>query len=408
MRLRTALPLWLSQTAARQKPRYPMLRRTVDADVAVIGGGLTGAVVAHRFSEAGVRIALVEAGRVAHGSTAASTALLLQETDETFIELVKRYGDAKATRIWQLSRDSIRDLASTLQRLGIRCDLAGRDALYYTTNPRVTPELLTECRHRRDAGFSAKWLDGPDLLAETGILGKGAIRSQGGAQLDPYRGCFGLLHAAALCGAHIFERSAVRQIQRAPGGVVVRTQHGSIRAECVVVATGYTQPPFARRLRRLRLKHTYVLATRPLTRAERIRLGLPDLLLWNTERPYHYARWTRDHRLLLGGNDRPAVRSAQRKKAFAVGTAGLRQYFEELLPPLKDIAIEYAWEGLFAMTPDGLPFIGPHRWYPRHLFALGYGGNGMTFASVAARLLLESFRGARGPDHELFAFNRFT
>lgn len=406
MRLRTGLPLWLSQIAASQKPRYPTLHGTVDADVAVIGGGLTGAVIAQRFSEAGVRIALVDAARVGHGSTAASTALLLQETDETFIELVKRYGEDKATRIWRLSRDSIRDLASTLQRLGIRCEFIDRDALYYTTNRRVAPGLLTECRRRRDAGFSAKWVDGPELLAETGIQGEGAIRSQGGAQLDPYRACCGLLRAAARCGARIFEQSAVRQIQRSPGGVVVRTRHGSITAESVVIATGYAQAPFAPRLRRLRLKHTYVLATRPLTRGERIRLGLPDLLLWDTERPYHYARWTRDHRLLLGGNDRSAVGAAQRKKAFSVGTAGLQQYFEELLPLLKEIAIEYAWEGLFAMTPDGLPFIGPHRWYPRHLFALGYGGNGMTFASVAARLLLERFRGAPGPDHELFAFNR--
>jgi glycine/D-amino acid oxidase-like deaminating enzyme len=330
----------------------------------------------------------------------------MQETDENFIELSKRYGSERATRIWQLSRDAIRDLAHTLRSLGVRCDFADRDAVYYTTNPRAAPGLRTECRRRRDAGFSATWLGGAELLAETGIEGDGAIRSRGGAHLDPFRACCGLLRAAAACGARIFEQSAVRRIERSPDGVVVRTRTGAIRAECVIIATGYARPSFAPRLRRLRLKHTYVLATRPLTRAERLRLELPDLLLWDTERPYHYARWTSDHRLLLGGNDRPVVRSAQRKKAFAIGTAGLQKYFEELLPPLKGIAIEYAWEGLFAMTPDGLPFIGPHRSYPRHLFALGYGGNGMTFASLAARLLLERFRGTSGSDHALFAFNR--
>ncbi len=68
--------------------------------------------------------------------------------------------------------------------------------------------------------------------------------------------------------------------------------------------------------------------------------------------------------------------------------------------------LEYAWEGLFATTPDGLPYIGPHRRYARHLFALGYGGNGMTFGFLAARLLLEWYRGNRTKDHELFAFSR--
>ncbi len=68
--------------------------------------------------------------------------------------------------------------------------------------------------------------------------------------------------------------------------------------------------------------------------------------------------------------------------------------------------LEAAWEGLFALTPDSLPFVGPHRKYPGHLFALGYGGNGMTFGSLAARLLLEHWRGERSPDHRLFTFSR--
>jgi glycine/D-amino acid oxidase-like deaminating enzyme len=71
-----------------------------------------------------------------------------------------------------------------------------------------------------------------------------------------------------------------------------------------------------------------------------------------------------------------------------------------------DIDFEYAWEGLFALTKDGLPYIGAHRRYPRHLFALGYGGNGMTFAALAARMLLEQWQGKRSGDHELFSFSR--
>ena len=84
----------------------------------------------------------------------------------------------------------------------------------------------------------------------------------------------------------------------------------------------------------------------------------------------------------------------------------MRDYFDCLLPKLIDIEIEYAWEGLFANTPDGLPYIGPHRLYPHHLFALGYGGNGMTFAFLAGRLLLEWYKDRPSLDCELFAFNR--
>ena len=175
----------------------------------------------------------------------------------------------------------------------------------------------------------------------------------------------------------------------------------------MIIATGYATPDFKPLIGRFRMKHTYVLATRPVSRRERRTLGVGDVLLWDTARPYHYVRWTDEGRLLFGGGDRPLVSPARRRQAFVEGTARLREQFAHLLPGSKDIPIARAWEGVFAMTPDGLPCIGTHRRYPRHLFALGYGGNGMTFGFLAARLLLDALHGVPNPDLELFAFNRF-
>jgi glycine/D-amino acid oxidase-like deaminating enzyme len=73
---------------------------------------------------------------------------------------------------------------------------------------------------------------------------------------------------------------------------------------------------------------------------------------------------------------------------------------------LATVETEFGWEGLFAMTPDSLPYVGPHRRYPSHWFALGYGGNGMTYGFLAARLLLERWQGVQSQDHALFAFDR--
>ena len=93
---------------------------------------------------------------------------------------------------------------------------------------------------------------------------------------------------------------------------------------------------------------------------------------------------------------------SDRRPEIAVAKAD----FLRLYPALADIAIDCRWEGLFATTPDGLPYIGPHRRYPRQLFALGYGGNGMTFGFLASRLLLDWYRGGRSADHALFGFSR--
>jgi len=230
--------------------------------------------------------------------------------------------------------------------------------------------------------------------------------TRGNAQLNPYRACLGLMNAAVARGAIVFERSKVRRIDVQRSTVAVRTAHGAVHADRVVIATGYATPYFKRLATRFRMLNTYVLATRPLSAGERHDLMPPDVMLWDTQRPYHYARWTPDHRLLLGGGDRPMVREAARGRAMREAIGALRRYFVDLYPALEGIDVEYAWEGLFAMPPDGLPFIGPHRRHPRHLFALGYGGNGMTLGFLAGKLLLEHYEGRASADLDLFAFTR--
>jgi glycine/D-amino acid oxidase-like deaminating enzyme len=406
-KLRTAVPVWLGSGRQTERQRYPSLNRRIDVDAVIVGGGIVGAAAAHTFARAGVRVALLESQLVGHGSTAASTALLMQEPDEGLQELTKRYGATAARRIWELSRAATREFVATLRRARVACELADRDSVYYTLEPAKVRSLRAEHERRRAAGFGGRWLDAAALRRATGISGAGGIRTTGNAQLDPYRACLGLLSSAQEHGAHIFEHSTVRRIRKTSIGVIVYTRDGSITARRAIIATGYATAAFRPLAGRFRMTQTYVLATEPIGARVRRELGLGDVMLWDTKRSYHYARWTSDRRLLLGGGDRPLMPPKQRVRAFTDGRRVVRQYFESLFPALADVEIACAWEGLFAITRDGLPFIGPHRRYPHQLFALGYGGNGMTFGFLAARMLLEHFNDERSADHRLFAFDRF-
>jgi len=405
-RLRVNTPLWLARNSTPRHSRFPILTRELDVDVAIVGGGITGAALAWRFADAGARVALVEAAGVGRGSTAASTALLMQEPDTDLTELTRRYGWRRARRIWQLSFAATNDFVDTLTRLRIKCDLVRHDSVYYTTRREEVPRLRDEHRRRRAAGLGVQWLEGAALERVVGFDAAAAIRTRGNAQVDPFKACAGLMAAAARAGAHVFERSPVTSIRPSSHDVAVRTRRGTIRADRVIIATGYATPYFKPLHARFRMLNTYVVATRRLTPAERRRIGPGAVMLWDTERPYHYARWTPDHRLILGGRDRNVVLKRQRQRALDEGTRAVQADFSRLYPALADIAVDYRWEGLFATTPDGLPYIGPHRRYPRQLFALGYGGNGMTFGFLASRLLLDWYRGDRSKDHALFAFSR--
>jgi len=404
-RLRAGRPLWLPDTAEVQQ-RYPAQSGQHETAVAVVGGGITGALVAYAFASAGISTTVLEAAVVGRGSTAASSALLLKEPDLELTQLTNRYGGRAARRIWELSHQSVDQLVALLKRLHIRCDLKTRDTVYYATTAQAAEGLRHECDTRARSGFDAEWLSPAQLRRMTGIAGHGAILSKGGAQFDPYRACVGIFRAAATAGATVFERSEVRRIEKAHNGVRIRTRQGMLRADRVVIATGYATPQFRPLAGRFRMYRTYVLATAPIGRVQRDEVGLSDVMVWDTERPYHYARWTPEHRLLLGGEDRLVRPGQQRRQQAKAAARDLRTYFEARLPALAAVRTERAWEGLFAMTADSLPYIGPHRRYPRHWFALGYGGNGMTFGFLAARLLLERWQGVKSRDHALFEFAR--
>jgi len=415
--LRTGHPVWLPTRAADRGPRYPRLSGSHRADVAIVGGGITGAIAALRFAEAGVDAIVLEAGVIGRGSTAASSALLLQEPDTGLAALSERYGRARATRIWRLSRDAARDLIALLERLPAPTATARRDTIYYTTDADGVASLQREYAARCRAGFEATWLTPRALRVDAGIPARAGIRTHGNAACDPLRACEAVMREAARTGARVFERSTVRRIESrrgaagargvgGSGGVRIRAGDGVVEARQVVIATGYATRQFRPLAGRFHLVRTYVAATAALDARTRREIGLADVLLWDTRRPYHYARWTADHRLLLGGADRP-IRGGQRPAArLASAVAEIRAHFERLLPALGDVAIELAWEGRFANTPDSLPYVGPHRRYPNHAFALGYGGNGMTFGSLAGRLLVEQWQGIANEDHALFGFDR--
>jgi glycine/D-amino acid oxidase-like deaminating enzyme len=406
LKLRTGQPIWLGPPAVRGTPPHPQLAGRHHADVVIVGGGFTGVLAALRFAEAGVEPLVLEAGRVGYGSTAASSALLLQEPDARLSALTERYGERTARRIWRVSHDAARDLIRLLRRLPRAGPVAARDTVYYATEASEVAALHAEYVARRRAGFEAAWLTPGALRTEAGIPARAGILTRGNACTDPVRACEAIARAAMRAGARMFERSAARRIDTRRDGVRIRTDGGVVEAHQVVIATGYATRHFRPLAGRFRMAHTYVVATAPLDVRARRELGLADVMLWDSRRRYHYGRWTPDRRLLLGGADRP-IRGGQSAAArLATAIADIRGHFERLLPALGDLAITHAWEGRFANTADSLPYVGLHRRYPGHAFALGYGGNGMTFAALAGRMLVEQWQGISSKDHTLFAFDR--
>ena len=386
VKLRIGTSCWSARAPTHTDPK---LRGTHHADIAVVGGGITGCLAAYAFARAGFSVVLIEASRIGRGSTIASTALLMQEPDVDFRDLAARYGSARTRAIWTQSTNSVRGLTALIRDLRIRAALEDVGSVYWTAHTRVARDLQRELDRRRRAGFGGRWLNPRALKRQIGVDGAGGILTMGNAQIDPYRACLGIAAHLREDRVKVCERTRVKRVQGSARGVTIELDAGQVRAAWAVIATGYATPEFKPLAGRFRMSKTYVIATAPIDRRAHRNLG-SGAMWWDTETPYHYSRWTADRRMILGGRDLSGPSRRARPVVLAQQAARLETDLLSLYPTLEGTAIDFAWEGLFATTRDGLPYIGTHPRYPRQIFALGYGGNGMTFGFLAAEVLLRT------------------
>jgi glycine/D-amino acid oxidase-like deaminating enzyme len=405
MRLRFGSSYWLARNSSRLVRSYRRQHGALDVDVAIVGGGFTGSLIAYVFATAGLRVALVERGRIGYGSAGASTALLMQSPDRYLSELTARYGRKNARTVWRLSRTAVRNLVRLLRPM--RCGLHSVPSLHVAVDDADGRDLRRDLRARHAAGLGGRLLQRDALRAKTGIHGAAAILMSGDAIVDPYRATVALARAADRARALVFERTEAVAVKGDRQGAVVTTPHGKVACQYAVIATGFATPAFKPLRARFKMSTTYVIATEPIAARDQHAIGAMRAMFWDAQRPYYYCRWTDDGRILFGGEDRPVPRTRRARRAAIIkSAASLERKLREFYPDLKMPGVAHAWDGLFATTPDGLPYIGPHRRFPRQLFALGYGGNGMTFAWLAARMLLRYVQGRTSENDRLFGFDR--
>jgi len=381
----------------------PELRESINCDIAIIGAGITAALVADALIATGRRVVVLDARDIAQGSTAASTALLQYEIDTHLVDLVQMLGAEPAMRAYRACAASFELLEQRFPELLPLAGYERRPSLYVASDERAVETLRAELAARRDIGFKCEWLDGDELRRRFGCLRPGAILSALGATVDPYRLTRAIFSACRRHGVQLYARTKVTRIEETPESLVLHTARGNtVTAAHVAVCAGYESLEFLPR-DVADVNNTFAMVTEPF--AQRAWLdSLP--MTWESARPYLYMRGTPDGRLLVGGADVPFKDAAARDLLLPRQVRKLQQQYAELfgaeLPP-----IAYAWAGSFAETRDGLPFIGRVPGLdPRLQFALCYGGNGITYSVHAGDMIRAGIEGREHPLDAVFGFGR--
>lgn len=380
---------------------YPPLAEHLECDVAIIGGGITGALVGYHLAEAGVDVVVLDRRDIGFGSTAASTALLQYEVDTPLHRLVGLVGERRAVRSYRLCHEAVQKLQRLAARLG-GCGCTARESVYLASRARDVAALRREFEVRRKIGLAVEYWGAREIAAETSLPRRAAILSHGAAEIDAYRFTHALVAAAVRRGLRVCDRTAVTRIVPGRRGVTLHTDRRCrVRAHRIVIAAGYEAQDYFRR-RFTALHSTYALVSEPMDAFP----GWPKRrLLWETARPYFYLRSAPDGRAMMGGADEAFRDPVARDALLAAKTRRLGRTFAHFFPEAT-MEVAYAWTGTFAETRDGLPFIGVSPEHPHAYVALGYGGNGITYSLVAAEIIRDLHLGRRNPDAEIFRFDR--
>lgn len=380
--------------AVRPAPDLAPLRGDADCEVAVIGGGFTGLSAAHHLAEAGVDVALVEAGRLGRGASGRTAGMAGTRYKRGWASLARAYGSDETLRL----HAALGEARTTLLRL-VR-DYGAEDALHAGGQlvPAHTPEALAALE--RDL----EWLAREAGEREAKILGRAETERESGshgycgAWLDPRGGAVQpveLLHAVATGllarGCRLYGESPVLALQQQAEGLTLTTPQGRLRARQVVLATnaytppGLVQPDPAKRLVPVA---SSILVTASLPE-EVARSILPyGRVASDTRRLLQAYRMLPGNRLLYGGRADITGRRAEDPRSYAALERSLAGCFPQIARP----EIDWRWSGLVGVTRDGFPHVG--RLGPRLVYALGYGGRGVVLSQLLGRLAAELAGGA--------------
>ncbi|MDQ3250105.1 MAG: FAD-binding oxidoreductase [Chloroflexota bacterium] len=400
MDVRSGYPFWAIKNGLLAT--YPTLKQNESCEVVIIGGGITGALISYFLTKEGVETVLVDKRDVGAGSTSASTALLQYEIDTELNELIEKVGEAHAVRAYRLGVGAIDTLEQIIADLGHDCGFERKTSFYLASKTSHVKRLRQEYATRKRCGFPVVYLDEAEIAGLASFRAPGAILSDGDAQVDALQLTHGLMQRAIGRGLRAYDRCDVTKIEPTESGVLLETERGCrITARRVVFATGYESQQYLKQ-KVGSLHSTFALVSEPLESFA----GWPDrALIWESARPYFYLRTTPDNRVIMGGEDVPFATAHQIDRLLARKTKKLVRHFEQMFPNL-ELEVAYSWAGTFGETKDGLAYIGQTPEFPHAYFALGYGGNGITFSVIAAQIITDLHLRRPNADANIFRFDR--
>ncbi|MBA2940927.1 FAD-dependent oxidoreductase [Paenibacillus sp. CGMCC 1.16610] len=383
--------VWLSET---EMPTYPKLANDIEADVAVVGAGITGMTTAYLLASKGFKVVLVDAGKIANGTTGHTTAKITAQHDLVYDEFISHFGEEKSRLYYEANRDALNFIKKLVVEQAIPCQFKEEDAYIYTIEEANVAKIEAESKAYEKLGIPGGYLAQPPLPFQT----QAAIVMKNQAQFDPIPFLKHIAQAFIQLGGQIFEQTTVVGVDKGTPATVKTSEGFRITCNFVVSSSHF---PFNDRngfyFARLHAEKSYALAAKT-------EISLAGGMYINADTPARSLRT-----VMVNGEELLLIGGESHKTGQGICTF---QYYEALrqfgVAQFNLQEVRYHWSAQDLLTLDKLPYIGREVSDESNiLIATGFKKWGMTTSVAAAILNTALIAGEKSPYEELFSPSRF-
>ncbi|HME40987.1 MAG TPA: FAD-binding oxidoreductase [Steroidobacteraceae bacterium] len=359
----------------------PGLDGDAHADVAVVGGGITGLSTALHLAEQGAKAVLLEAEEPGWGASGRNGGQVNPGLKHDPDTVERDFGSDLGGRMNALAGAAPAFVFDLIKRHGIRCDARQNGTLRAANGAKHAAQVRASAEQLARRGAPVEILEGASLAAATGTARyRLAMLDRRGGDLNPLSYARGLARAASSAGAAVHGGTRALRMTRAGALWQVGTAAGTVSARQVVLATnGYTDNLWPNLRRTIVPLFGAIAATEPLPETVARAVMPSRAVLYESGTVTVYYRLDAQQRLLMGG------RGPQREISAASSIPHLPAYARMLWPVLEETRWTHAWGGRLAMTADQYPHI--HEPADGVLVCLGYNGRGVAMSTAMGALI---------------------
>ncbi len=401
MRIRSDETYWLLKNGLLTV--HPSLQENTRCDVLIVGGGITGALMAYQCGLDGYNVILIDKRDIAFGSTCASTSMLQYEIDEPLHSLKEKVGNTVAIDCYREGVRAIENLENLIKDLKLACGFERKESLYLLRSSKDEKWFEKEYHARQQAGLPVNFLTKESIQNKYKASAEAGILSTSGASIDAYAFTHQLLKICVdRFDLKIYDHTVLEEVVYKAGNHTAKVGgEFNIHFKVILYATGYeSQAQIPKKV--ASLISTYAFVSEPILHLPKY---LKDTIFWDTQDPYLYMRTTEDNRVLVGGADENFKNPVRRDLLIEKKELHLIKQLAELFPQLNVIP-DFSWAGTFGVTKDSLPYIGPYLKKPNTYYILGFGGNGITFSVMGMQIISDALAGRSNRFVEYFRFGR--